>query len=130
MHAQAVPIEAPAAAELSRRVGAILDDVEAEAARVRAEAREEAERVLAEARREADALVAERQRRIAAVSEELLARSEALVARLGDGAAVGEGLDNLVRALGEAAERLAAEIGAEAQPAAGPAPFAGVRSGG
>jgi ElaB/YqjD/DUF883 family membrane-anchored ribosome-binding protein len=111
---QAPQTEAPAPADLSHRVGAILDEVEAEAARIRAETDAESARILAAARERADALVAERQRRIAELSDELVERSEAVVARLGDAAPVREGFDNLVRALGEAAERLAAEIGAEA----------------
>ena len=57
----------------------------------------------------ADGLVAERQRRIAAVSDELLAKAEAVVGRLDDAAPVRDGFENLVRALGDAAERLARE---------------------
>ena len=97
------------APEISRRVGAILDAVEREAQRLREEAREEANRYLEHARHRADGLVAERQRRIAAVSDELLAKAEAVVGRLEDAAPVREGFENLVRALGDAAERLARE---------------------
>ena len=98
-----------APAEISRRVGSILDAVEREAQRLRAEAREEADRYLEDAQRRADDLVAERQRRIAALSDELIAKAEAVVGRLDDAAPVREGFENLVRALGDAAERLARE---------------------
>jgi hypothetical protein len=111
---QALQTQPPAAAGLSQRVGAILDEVEAEAARIRAETEAESERILAAARERADALVAERRRRIAELSDELVTRSEAVVARLGDAAPVREGFDNLVRALGDAAERLATELEPEA----------------
>lgn len=97
------------ATEISRRVGSILDAVELEAQRLREEARLEAARYLDHARARADSLVAERQRRIAAVSDELLAKAEAVVGRLDDAAPVREGFENLVRALGDAAERLARE---------------------
>ena len=113
MHPQPSQIDGPPPPELSLRVGTILDDVEAEAARLRDEARAEAERVVAAARREADELIAARRRRIAEISEELVTRSEALVARLGDAEPVREGFDNLVRALGDASERLAGEMGSE-----------------
>ncbi len=120
------------ASEISRRVGAILDAVEREASRLREEARAEAGRYLDDARREADALVARRQRRIAALSDELITKSEAVVARLDDAAPVREGFEHLVRALGDAAERLSHETDPDATapepaysrsyPAAGPAP--------
>ncbi len=98
------------ASEISRRVGSILDAVEREAARLREEAREEAALYLDYAKRRADALVEERRRRIAQISEELVGKSEAVVARLDDAAPVQQGFENLVRALGGAAERLAREV--------------------
>ncbi|KAA0274960.1 MAG: hypothetical protein EDQ89_01080, partial [Acidobacteria bacterium] len=110
------------ASEISRRVAAVLDAVEREAGRLREEARIDAMRQLDDARRRADELVAERQRRIAAVSDELLSKSEAVVARLEDAEPVRAGFENLVRALGDAAERLAREAGgAPPAPAAPPA---------
>ena len=112
------------APEISRRVASILDAVEREAARLRAEAREEALRYLEESRRRADGLVAERQRRIAALSEELVAKSEAVVARLDDAAPVRQGFENLVRALGDAAERLSHERATSEEEFA-PPPFPG-----
>lgn len=119
------------AAEISRRVGSILDAVEREAAQLRDEARGDAGRYLEHAKRRADGLVAERQRRIAEISDELLTKAEAVVARLDDAAPVRQGFENLVRALGDAAERLSHETAAggadfEPQPyresAAAPAP--------
>jgi cell division septum initiation protein DivIVA len=116
------PLEVPAtesgdavasalAAEVSRRVAAILESVESEAARVRDEARAEAAGYLDDARRRADALVAERQRRIAVLCDELVAGAEAVVARLEDAGPVRAGFEDLVRALGDAAERLGDEAG-------------------
>jgi hypothetical protein len=99
------------AAEVSRRVAAILESVESEAARVRDQARGEAAGYLEDARRRADALVAERQRRIAELSDELVAGAEAVVARLEDAGPVRAGFEDLVRALGDAAERLGEEAG-------------------
>ena len=116
------------APEISRRVASILDAVEREAARLRAEAREEAARYLDESRRRADGLVAERQRRIAALSEELVAKSEAVVARLDDAAPVRQGFENLVRALGDAAERLSHETERSTEEFAAP-PFPGAAAG-
>lgn len=112
---------APAlASEISRRVGAILDAVEREAARLREEARADAARYLEDARIQADTLVAERRQRIAALSDELVAKSEAVVSRLDDAEPVRDGFENLVRALGDAAERLAHE--AESEPELPPRP--------
>jgi ElaB/YqjD/DUF883 family membrane-anchored ribosome-binding protein len=88
------------APEISRRVGSILDAVEREAARLREESRAEAARYAESARRHVDDLVAERQRRIAELSDELIAKSEAVVARLDDAAPVRQGFENLVRARG------------------------------
>ena len=105
------PLSAQAgiAPEVSRRVSSILDAVEREATQLRAEAREEARRYLDFSRRRADNLVAERQRRIAELSDEIMAKAEAVVGRLDDAGPVRAGFENLVRALGEAAERLARE---------------------
>ncbi len=80
------------APEISRRVGSILDAVEREAARLRDDAQAEAARYSENARRRADDLVEERRRRIAELSDELVAKSEAVVARLDDAAPVRAGL--------------------------------------
>ena len=96
-------------AEISRRVNAILDSVEHEAALLREQARSDAADCLEDARRRADSLVAERRQRIADLSDELVAKSEAVISRLDDAEPVRNGFENLVRALGDAAERLALE---------------------
>jgi F0F1-type ATP synthase membrane subunit b/b' len=101
----------PAAADISRRVAAILDDVEREATQIRSEAREDAARYRERARVEADALLAERRQRIAELSDELIAKSEAVIGRLDRAAPVREGFEQLVRRLGDAADQLAGEIG-------------------
>lgn len=109
------------APEVSRRVSSILDAVEREAAHLRSEAREEAAQYLEYSRQRADELVAERQRRIAALSDEIMAKAEAVIGQLEDAAPVRAGFESLVRALGEAAERLsheAAGSGAEFRPPA------------
>jgi hypothetical protein len=97
------------APEISRRISSILDAVEREASRLREEAQNEANRYFDAARRQADELVAERRRRISELSGELVVKSEAVVARLDDAAPVRQGFENLVRALGDAAERLSVE---------------------
>ena len=116
------------AAEISRRVGSILDAVEDEAQRLREDARVEAAEYLARARQRADELVAERQRRIAEISDDLIAKSEAVVSRLEDAGPVRQGFDNLVRALGDAAERLATET-APGMGGLGPTGYSGVSPG-
>ena len=107
--------EGAIAPEISRRVGSILDAVETEAARLREETHQEAARYLDEVRRYADGLVIERRRRIAELSDELVSKSEAVVARLDDAVPVRQGFENLVRALGDAAERLARETEGSSQ---------------
>lgn len=100
----------PAASEVSHRVRGILDAVEREAERLRHDAREEAGRYLEQARQYVDGLVAERQARISALTDEIISRSETVLGRLEEAAPVRLGFENLVRALGDAAERLADEV--------------------
>lgn len=102
------------APEVSRRVSSILDAVEREAAHLRSEAREEAAQYLEYSRQRADELVAERQRRIAALSDEIMAKAETVIGQLEDAAPVRAGFESLVRALGEAAERLSHEAAGSA----------------
>jgi hypothetical protein len=118
------------APEVSRHVGSILEAVEREVAALRADAREEARRYMEQARRRADELVAERQRRISELSDELMARAESLLTPLDTAEPVLAAFEDLVTALGDAAERVAREA-AESQssaarpltpPAAAPAP--------
>lgn len=87
----------------------ILDAVEQEAAQLRLESRAEAREYLHASRDRADQLVEVRQERISQLTDELIEKAEAVVARLEDAAPVREGFDNLVRALGSAAERLSHE---------------------
>lgn len=109
-------LRAGLAPEIARRVSSIFDAVEHEAEGLRAEAREEARRYFADAQRRADDLVRRRQQRIGELSDELIAKAEAVVSRLDSAAPVREGFESLVRALGDAAERLSGEI-SEAAPA-------------
>lgn len=99
------------APEVSRRVSSILDVVEREAAELRQQARDEARRYFGYSKRRADGLVAERQRRIATLSDALVGRAERVLAHLEGAEPVRAALDDLVRALGETAERLARETG-------------------
>lgn len=101
--------EGTLAPEISRRVTAILDAVEREAEQLRADAHEEARRYLEHACRQADGLVDDRRRRIAELSDEIVAKAEAVVGKLDDAAPVREGFESLVRGLGDAAERLSSE---------------------
>lgn len=119
-------LQAGLAPEIARRVSSIFDAVESEAEDLRAQAREEARQYFEEAQRRADELVRRRQERIGELSDELLAKAEAVVSRLDSAAPVREGFESLVRALGDAAERLSGEISepAPAQQVPAPAPAA------
>jgi vacuolar-type H+-ATPase subunit H len=114
--------ESGIAPEVSRRVSSILDAVEREATHLRSEAREEAASYLEYSRQRADELVAERQRRIAALSDEIIAKAETVIRQLDDAAPVRAGFESLVRALGDAAERLSQEAAASG-PEFQPPPF-------
>jgi hypothetical protein len=97
------------APEISRRVRAILEVAEREAESMREEARDEARRITEDARRRADQLVAKRQRRVSELSDTLTTRLEALLAGLEGAEEARAAFEGLVRALGEAAERIARE---------------------
>jgi hypothetical protein len=103
------------APEVSRRVRAILEVAEREADGLRADARADADRITEDAKRRADELVAERQRRVSKLSDALIARLEALLQGLESAEEARAAFDGLVRALGEAAERIGRE--AAGQPA-------------
>jgi hypothetical protein len=121
------PLSADAgiAPEVSRRVSSILDAVEREAAHLRGQARDEAAQYLDYSRQRADELVAERQRAIAALSDEIMAKAETVIGQLDDAAPVRAGFESLVRALGDAAERLSQEAGAS-EASFQPPPFESV----
>jgi len=105
---------------LGSRVDEIVEAVDREAAKLRHEAEEEARQVrhraqeearqyIEYARRESERLVAERREQIAALSDGLMARAEEVLERLDYAVPVKTGFENLVRALGETAERLAGD---------------------
>ena len=94
-----------------------MDEAEAEAARIRREADEYADA----ARRRADAFAEARIRRIRELSDRLIATAETVDRRFGEAAAIKQQLDELVAALGTAAERAAQEA-RSAVPDAPPAP--------
>lgn len=89
----------------------ILNAVEEEAARIRAEARAEAEAEIERARLQADRLLQDRRQRIAELSDELIEKTDAILGRLDDAEPIYTRFDRLIRALGEAADKLAAESG-------------------
>jgi hypothetical protein len=110
--------------ELGERVRALVAAAEGMAAAVRSDAdnyaaerrREadiEAERRLREASEQADALLAERLARISDLSDRIMERAEAVLERLESAEEVRAQLVGLTRALGDTAERIAAEIGEE-----------------
>ena len=68
------------APELSRRIGAILDTIQREADKMLDQARLEAQRRVEDGRREADELISERRLRLARLSDDLIARSEQVLA--------------------------------------------------
>ena len=92
-----------------------------EAERIRREAEEYADA----ARRRADAFAEARIRRIRELSDRLIATAETVDRRFGEALAVKEQLDELILALGEAARRVAQDVGPpppeeEAPPLPGP----------
>ena len=117
------------AAGLGSRVNEIVDAVEREAAKLRQEAeqdaaqirfqaQEEARRYVDQARRQSETLVAQRMERIQELSDALMARAQEVLERLDYAVPVKAGFENLVRALGETAERLASQDYSEyAEPA-------------
>ena len=82
-----------------------MDEAAAEAARIRREAEEYADA----ARRRADAFAEARIRRIRELSDRLIATAETVDRRFGEAVAIKEQLDDLVAALGAAAQRAAHE---------------------
>jgi hypothetical protein len=108
--------------ELAERVRALVAAAEGMAAAVRSdadnyaltrrrEADAEAERRLREASEQADALLAERLSRISDLSDRIVERGEAVLDRLESAEEVRAQLEGLTRVLGEAAERMARELG-------------------
>jgi uroporphyrinogen-III synthase len=91
-----------------------------EAARIRREAEQYADA----ARRRADAFAEARIRRLRELSDRLIATAETVDRRFGEAVAIKEQLDDLVAALGAAAQRAAREMGGEVPdaPPDGPRP--------
>jgi hypothetical protein len=83
-----------------------------EADRIRREAEEYADA----ARRRADAFAEARIRRLRELSDRLIATAETVDRRFGEAVAIKEQLDELVAALGVAAQRAARELEAELPP--------------
>lgn len=101
---------------------AVRGDADSYAAERRREADAEAERRLREASEQAEALLAERLARISDLSDRIMERAEAVLERLESAEEVRAKLTELTRALGDTAERIAAEIGHDAR---GPRPEVG-----
>jgi hypothetical protein len=110
---------------VSERIRAIISSAEAAASAVRHEAEqraqvkrrladEEARRIVDDARRDAEAFLAERIRRISELSDAVVERGEGVVMRLERAEEVRRQLQGLADALGESAEELARELGADA----------------
>jgi vacuolar-type H+-ATPase subunit E/Vma4 len=113
------------APEISDRVRDILDAAEREAESLRAEAREEARRHAEDAKRRAGELVAQRERRISELSDALVARLETLLRGLEGAEEARAAFEALVRALGDAAERIGREVSEPGEPSEQRAPVAG-----
>lgn len=75
--------------------------------------RREAEAYAESARRRADAFAEARIRRLRELSDRLIATAEAVDRRFGEALAIKEQLDDLVLALGAAAQRAAHDLGGE-----------------
>jgi len=102
-------------------------EAEAEAARIRAEAEQEAAELLDAARRRADAFADARIGRLRELTDRLVATAETVEQRFGQATEVKAQLDDLVAALGAAAERAAREQDAPAPESAPASPRATVR---
>jgi hypothetical protein len=126
--------EASVASGTSARVGEILSKSEARAASIRQQAersaedtrlaaRREAERVAGEVRAAAEAAARDRVREISELRASIAARAGSLVEGLEGGELTAARLEELVAALGEAADRVLDEIGGDVR-ASRPAPRA------
>ncbi len=102
------------APELSRRIGAILDTIQREADKMLDQARLESQRRVEDGRREADELISERRLRLARLSDDLIARSEQVLAQLDETEQVRQSFARLLSALADAADRIADEARATA----------------
>jgi len=105
-------------ASAENMAAAIRRDAEQDAQNRRRETEAEAQRYLDEARRRADELVAERVRRISELSDLIVERTESILERLDQAEAVKAQLEQLVRALGATATRVANEARQDETPEA------------
>ncbi|MEA2472949.1 MAG: hypothetical protein QOE06_864 [Thermoleophilaceae bacterium] len=128
------------ASEVSERIRAIISSAEAAANAVRHEAEqraqvkrrvaeEEARRIVDGAREDAEAFLAERIRRIAELSDAVVERGEGIVLKLDRAEEVRRQLQELADALGESAEELARDLGADTPTAATGTPAAATAPG-
>jgi len=92
---------------VEREAAKLRQEAEQDAAQIRYQAQEEARRYVDQARHQSEELVARRMERIQELSDALMARAEEVLERLDYAVPVKAGFENLVRALGETAERLA-----------------------
>jgi hypothetical protein len=98
---------------VEREASKLRQEAEHDAAQIRQQAQDEARRYVEHARHQSDAMVAERAERIRELSDALMARAEEVLARLEYAVPVKAGFENLVRALGETAERLGSQDSSE-----------------
>src|SRR5256714_13197559 len=123
------PDDESVATGASARVGEVLSKAEARARSIRDEAerdagalvgaaRDDAARVTEDARRAAGAAARERAREISALRASIAARAGSLVSGLEGGELTAARLDELVAALGEAADRLLEEVAGDVAPRA------------
>ena len=115
------------APELSRRIGTILDTIQREADKMLDQARLEAQRRVDDGHRTADELITQRRERLAQLSDALISRSEQVLVQLDEAERVRQSFAQLLRALSDAADRIADEARATAAlppmpPPAPPAP--------
>jgi len=93
-----------------------VEEATADAARIRAEAEREAAAYVDAARRRADAFAEARIARLRELTDRLIATAETVDQRFGEAATVKQQLDDLVSALGAAAQRVATEVASPGPP--------------
>ena len=101
---------------VEREASKLRQEAEQEAAQIRYQAQEESRRYLEQARQRSEQLAQHRAQQIHELSDALMRRAEEVLERLEYAVPVKEGFENLVRALGETAERLANQDYAEFAP--------------
>lgn len=84
-----------------------IQDAEREAAAIRAQAEADATAIVSEARERADAFAQARIERVRELTDRLVATAENVERRFGDALGIKDQLDDLIGALGDAAQRAA-----------------------